>query len=64
MVETPRHLKDTTITKERTYRPGQVVSSLARDEATGEYAKRKYGDLQWSRMENGRGKGRPKKRKW
>ncbi|WWC88394.1 uncharacterized protein L201_003305 [Kwoniella dendrophila CBS 6074] len=64
MVDAPRHLQDTTLTKERKYRAGQVVKGLIQDEGTGEYAKRKYGDLQWSRMENGRGKGWKRKTKW
>ncbi|KAK8858839.1 hypothetical protein IAR55_003069 [Kwoniella newhampshirensis] len=64
MVETSRHIRDTTLTKDRKYRPGQVVAGLIRDDDTGSYAKRKYGDLQWSRMENGRGRGGKKQAKW
>ncbi|WVW84987.1 hypothetical protein I302_107023 [Kwoniella bestiolae CBS 10118] len=64
MVDVPRHIQDTTLTKERKYRAGQVVQGLIRDEGTGDYAKRKYGDLQWNRMENGRGKGWKKTKKW
>ncbi|KAK6907773.1 hypothetical protein I203_101774 [Kwoniella mangroviensis CBS 8507] len=64
MVDVPRHVQDTTLTKERKYRAGQVVQNLIRDDSTGEYAKRKYGDLQWNRMENGRGKGWKKRVKW
>ncbi|WWD18730.1 hypothetical protein CI109_103184 [Kwoniella shandongensis] len=64
MVETSRHIRDTTLVKEKKYRPGQVVAGLIRDDDTGSYAKRKYGDLQWSRMENGRGKGGKKPVKW
>ncbi|WRT68053.1 uncharacterized protein IL334_005028 [Kwoniella shivajii] len=64
MVDAPRHLQDTTLTKERKYRAGQVVQGLIMDDGTGEYAKRKYGDLQWSRMENGRGKSFKKNKKW
>ncbi|WWC62873.1 uncharacterized protein I303_105471 [Kwoniella dejecticola CBS 10117] len=64
MIDAPRHMRDTTLTKERKYRAGQVVKSLIQDDTTGEYAKRKYGDLQWNRMENGRGKGWKKTKKW
>ncbi|WWC71032.1 uncharacterized protein I206_104985 [Kwoniella pini CBS 10737] len=64
MIDAPRHMRDTTLTKERKYRAGQVVKSLIQDDSTGEYAKRKYGDLQWNRMENGRGKGWKKTKKW
>lgn len=64
MVEPPRHLQDTTISREARYRPGQVVEGLVRDEGVGDFAKRKYGDLQWGRMENGRGRGCKKRSKW
>ncbi|WVR06583.1 hypothetical protein IAU60_003615 [Kwoniella sp. DSM 27419] len=64
MVDAPRHLQATTLTKERKYRAGEVVQSLIKDDSTGDYAKRKYGDLQWNRMENGRGKGWRKRTKW
>nr|ODN91597.1 hypothetical protein L204_05583 [Cryptococcus depauperatus CBS 7855] len=64
MVETSRRLKDTTITKESKYRPGQVVQNIIRDEHMDTYAKRKYDDLQRSKMENGRGKGWKKRAKW
>jgi len=63
-MEAPRHLQDTTLTREKQYRPGQLVQSLTRDEDTGSYAKRKYGDLQSKRMENGRGNGWKKQRGW
>ena len=64
LVEAPRHLQDTTLTREKQYRPGQIVQDLTRDEATGSYAKRKFGDLQKTRMDNGRGNGWKKKRGW
>ncbi|WVQ96307.1 hypothetical protein IAU59_003411 [Kwoniella sp. CBS 9459] len=64
MVDAPRHLQATTLTKERKYRAGEVVQGLIKDDNTGDYAKRKYGDLQWSKMENGRGKGWKKRSKW
>ncbi|OCF37305.1 hypothetical protein I316_01214 [Kwoniella heveanensis BCC8398] len=64
MVDAPRHLQATTLTKERKYRAGEVVQGLIKDDTTGDYAKRKYGDLQWSKMENGRGKGWKKRSKW
>jgi len=64
LVEAPRHLQDTTLTREKQYRPGQLVQSLTKDEGTGSYAKRKYGDLQSKRMENGRGNGWKKQRGW
>ena len=64
LVEAPRHLQDTTLTREKQYRPGQLVQSLTRDEDTESYAKRKYGDLQSKRMENGRGNGWKKQRGW
>jgi hypothetical protein len=64
MVDAPRHLQDTTIQREVKYRPGQIVENLARDEGVGGYAKRKYGDLQGVRMDNGRGKGWKKRSKW
>jgi hypothetical protein len=64
LVEAPRHLQDTTLTREKQYRPGQLVQSLTKDEDTGSYAKRKYGDLQSKRMENGRGNGWKKQRGW
>lgn len=64
LIDPPRHLQDTTLSSGSRYRPGDVVKSLVRDEEVGSYAKRKYGDLQWNRMENGRGKGWKKKAKW
>jgi hypothetical protein len=64
LVEAPRHLQDTTLTREKQYRPGQLVQSLARDDVTESYAKRKYGDLQSKRMENGRGNGWKKQKGW
>lgn len=64
MVETSRQIRDTTLTKDNRYRPGQVVQNLIRDQDMEGYAKRKYGDLQWSKMENGRGKGWKKRAKW
>ncbi|WVQ73476.1 hypothetical protein IAR50_003048 [Cryptococcus sp. DSM 104548] len=64
MLETSRRVRDTTLTKEHKYRPGQVVQNIIRDDDMGSYAKRKYGDLQSSRMENGRGKGWQKRTKW
>ncbi len=64
MVEAPRHLRDTTQTTEKKYRPGQVVQSIVADQEIGTYAKRKYGDLQGTRMDNGRGKGWKKRSKW
>lgn len=64
MIDQPRHLQDSTLSSARTYRPGDIVKSLIRDDEVGSYAKRKYGDLQWSRMENGRKKGWEKKTKW
>ncbi|WVF68780.1 hypothetical protein IAT40_003552 [Kwoniella sp. CBS 6097] len=64
MVDAPRHLQATTLMKERKYRAGEVVQGLIKDDSTGDYAKRKYGDLQWSKMENGRGKGWKKRSKW
>jgi hypothetical protein len=64
MVDAPRHLQDTTIQREAKYRPGQVVENLARNEEVGGYAKRKYGELQGGRMDNGRGKGWKKRSKW
>ncbi|KIR53008.1 nucleolar protein [Cryptococcus gattii Ru294] len=64
MVETSRQIRDTTLTKDDRYRPGQVVQNLIRDQDMEGYAKRKYGDLQWSKMENGRGKGWKKRAKW
>jgi hypothetical protein len=64
LLEAPRHLQDTTLTREKQYRPGQIVQSMTRDEGTEAYAKRKYGDLQSKRMENGRGKGWKKQKGW
>lgn len=64
MIEAPRQLQDTTLAREKQYRPGQVVQNLIRDEPTGSYAKRKYGDLQKTRMDNGRGRGWKKQRGW
>jgi hypothetical protein len=64
IVEPPRHLQDTTMIREQKYRPGQLVQSVVADAAVGEYAKRKFGDLQSKRMENGRGKGWKKRAKW
>jgi hypothetical protein len=64
LIDAPKHLQDTTLTREHRYRPGQIVSDITADQSTGEFAKRKYGDLQWSRMENGRGKGWKKRSKW
>ncbi|ODN93468.1 nucleolar protein [Cryptococcus wingfieldii CBS 7118] len=64
MLETSRRVRDTTLTKEHKYRPGQVVQNIIRDNDMEGYAKRKYGDLQSSRMENGRGKGWQKRTKW
>ncbi|ORY30600.1 Fcf2 pre-rRNA processing-domain-containing protein [Naematelia encephala] len=64
MVEQPRHMQDTTQQRERKYKPGQVVQGLVQDEVVGSYAKRKYGDLQYTRMDNGRGKGWKKRTKW
>lgn len=58
MVETSRQIRDTTLTKDNRYRPGQVVQNIIRDQDMEGYAKRKYGDLQWSKMENGRGRDR------
>ncbi|KAK4683740.1 hypothetical protein P7C73_g6488, partial [Tremellales sp. Uapishka_1] len=64
LVEPPRHLQDTTLTSARKYRPGQVVDGLVKNDDIGGYAKRKYGELQGGRMDNGRGKGWKKKSKW
>ncbi|OWZ66799.1 hypothetical protein AYX15_01974 [Cryptococcus neoformans] len=64
MVETSRQIRDTTLTKDNRYRPGQVVQNIIRDQDMEGYAKRKYGDLQWSKMENGRGRGWKKRAKW
>ncbi|ORX37166.1 hypothetical protein BD324DRAFT_681085 [Kockovaella imperatae] len=64
LVDAPRHLQDTTIQRETRYTPGSVVQGLVRDEGTGSYAKRKYSDLQKTRMDNGRGKGWKKRSKW
>ena len=64
MIEPPRHLQDTTVTRDVRYKPGQVVQGLVKDDGLGDYAKRKYGDLQWGRMENGKGKGWKKRTKW
>ena len=64
MTDAPRHLQDSTLAKERKYKAGDIVRSLVDDQTTGTYAKRKYGDLQSSRMENGRGKGWKKRSKW
>ena len=64
VVEQPRHLQDTTLTRDTRYQPGSIVQSLVRDEGTGSYAKRKYVDLQKSRMDNGRGRGWKKRTKW
>ncbi|OXH22133.1 nucleolar protein [Cryptococcus neoformans] len=64
MVETSRQIRDTTLTKDNKYRPGQVVQNIIRDQDMEGYAKRKYGDLQWSKMENGRGRGWKKRAKW
>jgi hypothetical protein len=63
-MEPPRHLQETTMTREQKYRPGQLVQGVVEDTGVGEYAKRKFGDLQWKRMENGRGKGWKKRTKW
>lgn len=64
MIEAPRHLQDTTVRKERTYRAGQIVSSVVNDMEVESYAKRKYEELQSKRMHNGRGKGWQKRAKW
>lgn len=40
------------------------MQGIAADEGVGSYAKRKFGDLQHGRMENGRGKGWKKRSKW
>lgn len=64
MVEQSRTLKDTTLTRDVQYRPGQIVQNLVRDQTLGGTAKRKYEDLQHKRMENGRGKGWKKRTKW
>lgn len=57
-------MQDTTLARETRYRPGDIVQGVVADQSTGDYAKRKYGDLQWNRMENGRGKGWKKRSKW
>ncbi|RXK41531.1 hypothetical protein M231_01239 [Tremella mesenterica] len=64
MIDTPRHVQDTTMLREKKYRPGEIVRGLVEDQETGQYAKRKYEDLQGSRMYNGRGKGWKKRTKW
>lgn len=64
VVDQPRHLQDTTLHRDIRYRPGSIVKDLIQDDTTGSYAKRKYGDLQQSRMDNGRGKGWKKRTKW
>lgn len=64
LVDQPKHLQATTVAREHKYRPGQLVQSVAQDEGVGSYAKRKFGDLQWKKMENGRGKGWKKRTKW
>jgi hypothetical protein len=65
IINPPRHLQNSTIEKTREYRPGQIVQDLVGDQGAGEYAKRKYGDLQHSRQRNGRGQGwKSKKPKW
>lgn len=63
-MEAPKHLQDTTVRKERKYRPGEIVSSIVADSDVGGYAKRKFEDLQGKRMFNGRGKGWQKRAKW
>jgi hypothetical protein len=57
-------LQDTTLPTEKKYRPGSVVDGLVRDADIGSYAKRKYGELQGTRMDNGKGKGWKKRTKW
>lgn len=57
-------MQETTTVREHKYRAGEIVDSLVADQTTTSYAKRKYGDLQWNRMENGRGKGWKKRSKW
>ncbi|KAL7420533.1 dTDP-fucopyranose mutase [Cryptotrichosporon argae] len=64
VVDAPRQLQATTLAREKKYRAGQIVESIARDEAVGAYAKRKYEDLQGTRMRNGRGQGWRKRSKW
>lgn len=64
VIEQSRKLQSTTLQNEKKYRPGQLVQGIAQDEGVGAYAKRKFGDLQWGRMENGKGKGWKKRSKW
>ena len=64
MIEQPKHLQATTLTREVKYRPGQIVQNVVEDEGLNYTAKRKYGDLQSKRMDNGRGKGWKKRSKW
>lgn len=64
VIEAPRHLQETTVRKERTYRAGQIVSGVVNDMVVESYAKRKYEELQSKRMHNGRGKGWQKRAKW
>lgn len=64
IIDQPKHLQDTTLARDQRYRPGQIVQDIVRDEGVGSTAKRKYGDLQYKRMENGRGQGWQKRTKW
>ncbi|KAI9634814.1 uncharacterized protein MKK02DRAFT_37689 [Dioszegia hungarica] len=58
----PRKRRDDSGTKVQA--AAQLVQGVVEDTGVGEYAKRKFGDLQWKRMENGRGKGWKKRTKW
>jgi hypothetical protein len=64
VLDAPRQLQETTLAREHRYRPGSIVREITADQSTNEYAKRKYGDLQTNRMDNGRGKGWRKRSKW
>jgi hypothetical protein len=62
LVNPPRQLQTSTARETPKYRPGQIVDGLVRDQEVGTYAKRKFGELQGKRMENGRGKGWKKRK--
>ncbi|KAJ9116970.1 hypothetical protein QFC22_004628 [Naganishia vaughanmartiniae] len=62
IINPPKKLQSTTLTKERKYNPGSIVQTLVADSELGSYAKRKYNDFAGSRMANGRGQGWKKRK--
>lgn len=58
-----RRLQDSTLPREKQYRPGSIVETLVADTGINGYAKRKYDEFATKRMENGRGRGWKKRSK-